>query len=155
MSFNDADSIDRAAGSAAPAGRPSRRTVLLGAGGVSAGVAAAAALAACGTGSAPTPSSVPTGPLAKTADIPVGGGKIFTSPRVVVTQPTQGTFKAFSSICTHMGCPVTQIDNGQIKCTCHGSEYSITDGSVKRGPAPSPLAAKQLVVSGDEITVTG
>ncbi len=81
------------AGSSAT-GRPSRRTVLLGVGAIGA-VAASAALAGCagGTGSAAA-APVPTGPIAKTTDIPVGGGKIFTSPQVVVTQPVAGTFKA-------------------------------------------------------------
>jgi nitrite reductase/ring-hydroxylating ferredoxin subunit len=156
MGFNDADSIDRAAETVAPTGRTSRRTVLLGAGAVGAGVTAAAALAACGSGSAPTtPSAPPTGPIAKTTDIPVGGGKIFTSPRVVVTQPTQGTFKAFSSICTHQGCPVTRIDNGLIQCTCHGSEYSIVDGSVTRAAqrGQTGLPAEAITVADGEISI--
>jgi nitrite reductase/ring-hydroxylating ferredoxin subunit len=154
MGINDADSIDRAAETAVPAGRPSRRTVLLGVGAV--GAAATAALAGCGTGSSPAPASAPTGPLAKTSDIPVGGGKIFTSPQVVVTQPTQGTFKAFSSICTHQGCPVSRIQNGQIMCTCHGSEYSIVDGSVTKAAqqGQNPLPPEAITVANGEITLS-
>jgi nitrite reductase/ring-hydroxylating ferredoxin subunit len=152
-------SIDRAADDQpAPSGRPSRRTVLLGAGAVGA-AAAAAALAACSSDSKPagsTPTKAAAGPLAKTSDIPVGGGKIFTSPQVVVTQPTAGTFKAFTSICTHQGCPVTQISNGLIMCPCHGSEYSITDGSVKRAAVTGQagLAAEPITVANGEISLT-
>jgi Rieske Fe-S protein len=89
--------------------------------------------------------------LSGTSAIPVGGGKIFPAQLVVVTQPTAGQFKAFSATCTHMGCTVNQIADGRIDCPCHGSEYSITDGAVLRGPAPKPLPAKQIKVTGDSI----
>ncbi|MEV5439781.1 Rieske (2Fe-2S) protein [Streptomyces sp. NPDC052682] len=91
--------------------------------------------------------------LAKTADIPEGGGKVFADQKVVVTQPTAGEFKAFSAICTHQGCPVKSIENGVINCPCHNSNFSITDGSVKSGPATKPLPARQITVSGDSITL--
>ena len=90
----------------------------------------------------------------KTADIPVGGGKIFADEKIVVTQPTAGEFKAFSSICTHQGCPVTKIADGTIDCTCHGSKYSIEDGSVEEGPAPKPLPQKAVTVTGDTLSVS-
>ena len=80
--------------------------------------------------------------LARTSDIPVGGGEIFADQGVVVTQPTAGEFKAFGPICTHQGCPVTNVDGGTINCTCHNSRFSIEDGSVKAGPATKPLPAK-------------
>jgi Rieske Fe-S protein len=91
------------------------------------------------------------GALATTSQIPVGGGMIFSAKQVVVTQPTAGDFKAFSAVCTHMGCIVNQINNGTIDCPCHGSMYSITTGAVVGGPAPKPLPAKQIKVSGDSI----
>jgi Rieske Fe-S protein len=89
--------------------------------------------------------------LAATSDIPVGSGTIFTGPKVVVTQPTAGEFKAFSAICTHMGCIVSQVSNGTIDCPCHGSQYSIATGDVVGGPAPRPLPAEQIKVSGGSI----
>jgi Rieske Fe-S protein len=89
--------------------------------------------------------------LAATSQIPVGSGMIFPGPQVVVTQPTAGEFKAFSAICTHMGCIVNQISNGTIDCPCHGSQYSITTGDVVTGPAPRPLPAKQIKVSGGSV----
>ena len=85
--------------------------------------------------------------------MPVGGGLIFAAKGVVVTQPTQGEFKAFSSVCTHQNCPVTSVDGGTINCTCHDSKFSITDGSVKTGPATRPLAAKSVKVDGENITL--
>jgi Rieske Fe-S protein len=89
--------------------------------------------------------------LASTSEIPVGGGKIFDTQVVVVTQPTAGEYKAFSAVCTHMGCIVNQISMGRIDCPCHGSEYSISDGAVLAGPAPRPLPAKQIKITGDSI----
>jgi Rieske Fe-S protein len=114
-----------------------------------------------GGGAAPsTASSTPgaasggngaAGALATTGEIPVGGGKIFTSEKVVVTQPTAGDIKAFSAVCTHMGCLVSTISNGTIDCPCHGSQYSITNGSVVAGPAPKPLPTEAIKVSGTSI----
>ena len=89
--------------------------------------------------------------LATTSEIPVGSGKIFTAEKVVVTQPASGDFKAFSAICTHMGCIVSKIANGTIDCPCHGSQYSIKNGAVVAGPAPAPLPAQAIKVSGSDI----
>lgn len=89
--------------------------------------------------------------IAKTSDIPEGGGKIFESEGVVVTQPEAGTYKAFSSACTHQGCAVKSIADGVINCPCHNSNFSIADGSVKSGPATKALPAKEVSVSGDSI----
>ena len=90
---------------------------------------------------------------AKAADIPVGSGKIFPDAQTVITQPKEGEFKAFSSICTHQACPVATVTD-TINCDCHGSKYSITDGSVVNPPAPNPLPAKTIKVEGDTLTVT-
>ena len=89
--------------------------------------------------------------LAKTSEIPVGGGKIFKDQKVVVTQPKKDEFKAFSAICTHQGCTVSTVSNGTIDCPCHGSRYRIADGSVAGGPAPKPLPAEQIKVEGNSI----
>ncbi|GII79298.1 iron-sulfur protein [Sphaerisporangium rufum] len=146
-----------------------RRAMLLGA----SGTGLAAVLTACGgygsspsvDDDAPAGEAPPTGtagadsgagggaPLAKTADIPKGGGKIFKDQKLVITQTSAGEFKAFSSICTHQGCPVGSVSDGTINCPCHGSKFSIEDGSVTGGPAPEPLPAKQIKVDGDSISL--
>jgi Rieske Fe-S protein len=89
--------------------------------------------------------------LATTSEIPVGGGKVLTAQKVVVTQPTADSFKAFTAICTHQGCIVDAVANGTIDCPCHGSRYSIKDGSVVNGPAPAPLAPVAIKVQGTSI----
>ncbi|MEV7086323.1 Rieske (2Fe-2S) protein [Streptomyces sp. NPDC093085] len=91
--------------------------------------------------------------LAETTDIPEGGGKVFADQGVVVTQPTAGEYKAFSSKCTHTGCAVKDIVDGVIHCPCHGSKFSAADGSVQAGPATTPLPAASIKVSGTSITL--
>ncbi|MFJ1975105.1 Rieske (2Fe-2S) protein [Streptomyces sp. NPDC087903] len=126
---------------------PARRTVLLAAG-------TAALTAGCSKygGEDSGSSSASSGQeLAKTADIPVGGGKIFADEKIVVTQPKEGEFKAFSNICTHAQCPVASVSDGTINCTCHGSKFNITDGSVAHVPATQPLPEKKITVQGGSI----
>ena len=146
-----------------------RRTVMAGAAGLSATVA----LAACGddkadigTGdAADQPTSAPTGTatgsastgagatagIAALADIPVNGGKIFAAEKVVVTQPTAGQVKAFSTTCTHQGCAVTKVENDVIICPCHASRFKISDGSPTGGPATKPLASKTVKVENGQV----
>jgi Rieske Fe-S protein len=149
----------------------SRRTVL-----ACAGAACAAVLAGCSkynssnggvAGSQPAPASsssaapaaagsgsgAAAGPaaLASTSDIPVGGGKILTDKKIVITQPQSGTFHAFSAVCTHAGCTVGSVSGGTINCPCHGSRFNITNGSVVNGPATSPLPPVGIKVQGTSI----
>lgn len=125
-------------------------------------------LAACGsdeTTSAATDPSASSSPskdagsggggeaLASTSDVPVGGCFVVAAAKVVLTQPTEGDFKAFSAICTHQGCPVESSTEGEIPCPCHGSRFSLEDGAPTSGPASSPLAAVEITVDGDSITM--
>jgi Rieske Fe-S protein len=93
--------------------------------------------------------------LTETSDIKVGGGEVFPDQQVVVTQPKAGEFKCFTAVCSHQGCIVANVSGGTINCDCHGSQYSIDDGSVVTGPATFPLAEEKITVSGNEITLNG
>jgi len=106
--------------------------------------------AAAGVSSGGAASSGPV-VLARTSDIPVGGGKILTDKKIVITEPQSGTFKAFTAVCTHQGCIVNSVSGGTINCPCHGSKFSIANGSVVNGPAPSPLAPVSIDVQGTSI----
>lgn len=87
------------------------------------------------------------------AEVPVGGGVILTDDPYVVTQPTAGEVKAFSNVCTHQHCPLSRVDGSEIICDCHGSRFSISDGSVTNGPARDPLPSYPARVEGDTVHV--
>lgn len=147
-----------------------RRQLLTGAGALGlAGVLGGCADAEpAGSGTAATPSAAGTPSdggggtsggepggdfVGRTGEIPEGGGSVFADQGVVVTQPTAGDFKAFSSTCTHSECQLSSVSDGTINCPCHGSKFSILDGSVKEGPASSPLPTADVVIEGDQITL--
>ena len=145
-----------------------RRAVL---GGVAA-VGAGAVLAACGSDEPSDPTGgggdadggggdegsggggAPSGALGTVDDVPVGGGTVFQKEKIVVTQPTEGDFKAFSAVCQHQGCTVGSVKGDIIQCNCHGSQYSSADGSVKKGPTTKPLPPKKVTVEGDNLIVS-
>src|SRR5258708_18999365 len=112
--------------------RPGRRTVLRG---VALAGAAGVGLSACGgkSGSAAGPSRAVERGAA--GEVPVGGAKLYRTDRVVVSQPQQGTFKAFSAVCTHLGCVVDSVDGTTVSCPCHGSRFDAETGAVVQGPA--------------------
>ncbi|MFF1509787.1 Rieske (2Fe-2S) protein [Streptomyces sp. NPDC058326] len=130
-----------------------RRTVVAAAG----GAGLAAALTACGGGGGSDKGEAQEGTegttLARTGDIPVGGGKVIAAQGMVITQPKAGEFKAFSSKCTHAGCAVSSVKDGVIVCPCHQSHFDVSDGSVKSGPATAPLPPTPIQVVGDAISL--
>lgn len=90
--------------------------------------------------------------LATAADVPVGGCFVVSGAKVVVTQPTEGDFKAFTAVCTHQGCLVESSTEGDIPCPCHSSKFSLDDGSPISGPATAALQAVEISVDGDSIS---
>ncbi len=99
-------------------------------------------------------SAAPSGPSVSAADVPVGSGVIMDEPNdYVVTQPTKGDYKAFTAICTHQQCRVTELRGDKIHCNCHQSEFSIKDGSVTQDPATEPLEEFKVAVSGGKVYV--
>jgi len=151
------------------AGEASRRTVMSGIVGVGVGVPL---LAACGSDDSESSGggsggggddggtdgggggASASGAIGKTSEVPVGGAKIFKAEKVMVSQPSEGEFKAFSTVCTHQGCPITKLDGDEIECGCHGSRFMVTDGSVVNGPATKPLEELKATVKGDNLTVS-
>ncbi|MCX5210333.1 Rieske (2Fe-2S) protein [Kitasatospora sp. NBC_00240] len=141
---------------AQPSPATTRRTLLCGAAAVLAG-GGALAVSGCGSSSSSDSAGAAAGPVevGPASEVPVGGGKVFREKKIVVTQPTEGQYKAFSAKCTHAGCIVDQVKNNEILCPCHGSRFSITDGSVQgTGPAPTPLPSYQVAVEGGTLKVT-
>lgn len=122
-----------------------RRAVLIG--------AAAVPLAACGTSPEPRAAQTPAPgqPLAATVDVPVGSGIV--ADGTLITQAEPGVFKGFVARCTHAGCALSKITDGEAVCPCHGSAFGL-DGQVLRGPATKPLPSRPVVVRGGQIVVT-
>jgi len=129
-------------------GEISRRVMLRGA---AVGGVALPLLTACGSGEAEAPSVTTGETLASTSDVPVGGGTILQEQKVVVTQPSDGAFKAFTAVCTHQQCVVASVEDGTINCECHNSTYDAATGEPTGGPAPSALEEIAITVEGDQI----
>ncbi len=89
--------------------------------------------------------------LVAATEVAVGTGVVLKGKKLVVTQPSEGTFKAFSAVCTHMQCLVGTVKDNVIYCPCHGSQYSAEDGSVAKGPAEAPLTEVEVTVEGDQV----
>ncbi|MEU2201209.1 Rieske (2Fe-2S) protein [Isoptericola sp. NPDC019482] len=140
---------------------PSRRQLLRGTGAAAGALAGAGMVAAC-SDQTPSPQEAadsasaaePGTVVVALADVPVGGAVAAKvgGQDVLVTQPTEGEVHAFSAICTHEGCAVTPGE-GELLCPCHQSRYALTDAAVLGGPAPEPLPAIQVEVSGDDVVL--
>jgi Rieske Fe-S protein len=91
--------------------------------------------------------------LGAASEIPVGGGKVYKAAKVVITQPARGQYKAFSAVCTHVGCIMSEVAGGTIDCPCHGGQYKITNGAVVAGPPPSPLPARSVKVVNGQVVL--
>jgi cytochrome b6-f complex iron-sulfur subunit len=108
---------------------------------------------ASATAAAGSSDSSSSGALAKLSDVPVGSAisaKGADGKPIIIAQPAKGTVKAFSAICTHQGCTVAPA-GAQLHCPCHGSVFNAETGAVIQGPAPSPLPAVAVKVSGDDV----
>ena len=87
------------------------------------------------------------------ADVPVGGAvaaKDGSGKPIVVAQPEAGTIVAFTAVCTHKQCKV-KPEGAQLKCPCHQSVFDAFTGANVSGPAPTPLDAVPVTVSGDDV----
>jgi glycine/D-amino acid oxidase-like deaminating enzyme/nitrite reductase/ring-hydroxylating ferredoxin subunit len=79
-------------------------------------------------------------------DIAPGDGAVLqvNGRRCAVHRDEDGTLRALSARCTHMGCIVSFNRAEQAwECPCHGSRFA-PDGSVVQGPAVRPLEQRDL-----------
>ncbi|WP_435198638.1 Rieske (2Fe-2S) protein [Janibacter sp. GS2] len=113
---------------------------------------AAVSVTACGGGADDGGSGSTQSVRVPVTDVPQGGGLIRDD--VVITQPTDGEFKAFDARCPHQGCAVGEVTASAIVCPCHGSEFDPASGAMTQGPATEGLAARTATVEGDEIVVS-
>lgn len=92
--------------------------------------------------------------MAKISEIPEGKGKIIdVGGTKVAAFNDKGNIKAFSNLCTHVGCEIDWNDSDATwDCPCHGSRFE-KDGTVKQGPARRPLDPLAIKIEGDDVTL--
>lgn len=134
--------------------RPSatRRAVLRGAALTPiAGLGIAACSAGGDAGAGP---ATPTAPVALGAEseVPKGGAKLYRDRNVVVSRAADGSLKAYSTICTHAGCPISELSGTTLICPCHGSRFDAVTGKVVQAPATEPLQELSVEVKNGRIT---
>ncbi|HEX8870961.1 MAG TPA: Rieske (2Fe-2S) protein [Lentzea sp.] len=110
-----------------------------------------------GSGSGSTGSAGAAGTkLVALADVPEGGGALVDGPggkKIVVARISAAEVKAYDATCTHQGSTVAEPSGGTITCPSHGSQFSSSDGAVKKGPATSGLRAVAVRVDGDQVVL--
>lgn len=88
------------------------------------------------------------------SELSVGRTKAITYggvPALVMRTPE--SIRAFSLICTHLGCTVEwQADKKEFYCPCHDGRFD-EFGDVLAGPPPIPLEQIPVRVEGDAVTV--
>lgn len=78
----------------------------------------------------------------------------FGSTPALLLLTSEGTYKAFSAVCTHLTCTVGfDSATGTILCPCHNGRFDL-NGEVISGPPPKPLEGLQVELSGEEILVS-
>ena len=92
----------------------------------------------------------------KPQELKPDSGQIFrfgSQPAILVDTPS-GELKAFTAICTHLGCIVQyRSDLNQIWCACHNGHFNLNGKNVE-GPPPKPLEEYAVNVRGDQIVVS-
>ena len=94
--------------------------------------------------------------VAKVGDITPGGMAAYeVDGNPVAVANVDGQFFAFSNVCTHRGCQLSdgQLDSVNVICPCHGSRFDITTGAVITGPATVAIKTFDLEVVGDDLLV--
>lgn len=89
-------------------------------------------------------------------DFPINSGKIVSvnDKPVIVVNTKVGGLKAFSAICTHLGCVVSWNERKSIvHCPCHDGFFNAVTGAVVSGPPPLPLPQYELVVKDGNVLI--
>ena len=93
---------------------------------------------------------------AKAGELSPNSGKIFRfgdKPALLILTE-QGTYKAFSAVCTHLNCTVQYHPESRgILCACHNGHYDL-NGQVVSGPPPRPLETFKVVQRGEDVIVS-
>jgi nitrite reductase/ring-hydroxylating ferredoxin subunit len=74
----------------------------------------------------------------------------------VVLLRLEGRWLAFADTCPHAGCALSadgELDGAILICNCHGSEFDLPAGEVRRGPAQRPLIAFSVRLTEDGLEI--
>ncbi len=104
--------------------------------------------------------ALPSVPVARVGEIPVGGVKLFQYPRpgeqCILVRTSEDSYVAYSQKCTHLSCSVFYSqESHDLVCPCHEGHFSIRDGSVLQGPPTRPLPAVTIERRHDELIAIG
>ncbi len=92
---------------------------------------------------------------AKEDEIAPGAFKIFAfgAQPAILIRDAAGDFRAFSAVCTHLGCTVQyRASDKLIWCACHNGLYDLEGRNVS-GPPPRPLERFDVHIAGDDVVV--
>ncbi len=90
------------------------------------------------------------------ATVDAGDIKAFpTASGAVAVANVGGTYYAFGDTCTHKHCSLAEgdLDGTVVTCICHGSQFDVTSGAVKRGPAETPVGSYPVRLEGTDLQV--
>jgi cytochrome b6-f complex iron-sulfur subunit len=94
--------------------------------------------------------------VGKVEDFATGSGTVVSvNDKPVIIVNTKGSgMKAFSAICTHLGCVVAWDQHKNvIHCPCHEGIFNPTTGAVVSGPPPRPLSGYELAVKDGTVLI--
>ena len=94
--------------------------------------------------------------IGKTAEVIANDAKMvkFNKTPVMIVKNEEGQIKAFSAVCTHLGCIVEfRSADRKFHCNCHGSVFDYNGKNVS-GPAPRPLQPYRVEIRQDDIYVS-
>lgn len=89
-------------------------------------------------------------------DFPMGDGRVVAvnDKPVIIVNTKAGGVKAFSAICTHLGCVVNWSGKKNvIQSPCHDGLFNPVSGAVVGGPPPRPLPAYEVVIKDGKVYV--
>lgn len=92
---------------------------------------------------------------AKVGQLKDNVGKVFkfgSKPAILIRTPG-GDYRAFTAVCTHLGCTVQyRADLHEIWCPCHNGKYNLHGINIS-GPPPRPLTEFKVHIQGEDIVV--
>ena len=92
--------------------------------------------------------------IGKADEVADGGMRVFdVAGTKVNVASSDGRLYAFDDNCTHMGCSLAngRLEGAIVTCGCHGSQFDVSTGAVKRGPAQRPVRSRTIRIEGADL----